>query len=106
MAANRPLNEFVADLVVGSGSNIKQPTSNLYTSTELLTSQKTAADFAQVFLGTRIQCAECYNHPFDRWTMDDYFGLASFFAGMKMKRGIEGREVIVFNNTAEFAFNH
>ncbi|HLQ45175.1 MAG TPA: DUF1549 domain-containing protein, partial [Planctomycetaceae bacterium] len=100
MAANRPLNEFVADLVVGSGSNIKQPTSNLYTSTEPLTPQKTAEDFAQVFLGTRIQCAQCHNHPFDRWTMDDYYGFASFFAGMKMKRGIEGREVIVFNNTA------
>lgn len=98
MAANRPLNEFVADLVVGTGSNIKQPTSNLYTASERLTPQKTAEDFAQVFLGTRIQCAQCHNHPFDRWTMDDYYGFAAFFAGVNLKRGVEGREVVVFNN--------
>lgn len=98
MAANRPLNEFVADLVIGTGSNIKQPTSNLYTASERLTPQKTAEDFAQVFLGTRIQCAQCHNHPFDRWTMDDYYGFAAFFAGVNLKRGVEGREVVVFNN--------
>jgi hypothetical protein len=106
MAKNRPLNEFVADLVVGSGSNLKSPTSNLYTSTERVTPQKTAEDLAQVFLGTRIQCAQCHNHPFDRWTMDDYYGFASFFAGVSMKRGVEGREVIVFNNNAANSVEH
>jgi hypothetical protein len=106
MAANRPLNEFVADLVVGTGSNIKQPTSNLYTASERLTPQKTAEDFAQVFLGTRIQCAQCHNHPFDRWTMDDYYGFAAFFAGVNLKRGVEGREVVVFNNNANNTVDH
>jgi hypothetical protein len=106
MAKNRPLNEFVADLVVGSGSNLKSPTSNLYTSTERITPQKTAEDLAQVFLGTRIQCAQCHNHPFDRWTMDDYYGFTSFFAGVSMKRGVEGREVIVFNNNAANTVEH
>ena len=106
MAVNRPLNEFVADLVVGNGSNIKQPTSNLYTASERLTPQKTAEDFAQTFLGTRIQCSQCHNHPFDRWTLDDYYGFASFFAGVNMKRGVEGREVIVFNNNANNTVEH
>jgi hypothetical protein len=96
--ANRPLNEFVADLLVGSGSNFKQPTANLYTSSDRLTPEKTAEDIAQVFLGTRIQCAQCHNHPFDRWTMDDYYGFSAFFAGVNLKRGVEGREVIVTNN--------
>ena len=106
MGVNRPLNEFVAELVVGSGSNLKQPTSNMYTSVERITPQKTAEDFAQVFLGTRIQCAQCHNHPFDRWTMDDYYGFSSFFAGLNMKRGIEGREVIVFNNNNAQPVDH
>ncbi len=106
MATNRPLNEFVADLVVGNGSNIKQPTSNLYTASERLTPQKTAEDFAQIFLGTRIQCSQCHNHPFDRWTLDDYYGFASFFAGVNMKRGVEGREVVVFNNNANNTVEH
>ncbi len=106
MAVNRPLNEFVAELVVGNGSNIKQPTSNLYTASERLTPQKTAEDFAQTFLGTRIQCSQCHNHPFDRWTLDDYYGFASFFAGVNMKRGVEGREVVVFNNNANNTVEH
>ena len=106
MATNRPLNEFVAELVVGSGSNFKSAPANLYTATERLTPQKTAEDFAQIFLGTRIQCAQCHNHPFDRWTMDDYYGFASFFAGLNMKRGIEGREVIVFNNNNANTVDH
>lgn len=106
MAKNRPLNEFVAELVTGSGSNLRQPPSNLYTSSERLTPQKTAEDLAQVFLGTRIQCAQCHNHPFDRWTMDDYYSFASFFAGVNMKRGVEGREVVIYNNNAANTVEH
>ncbi len=106
VAKNRPLNEFVADLLVGSGSNFKSPTANLYTAGEKLTPQKTAEDVAQVFLGTRIQCAQCHNHPFDRWTMDDYYGFAAFFAGVTLKRGVEGREVVVVNNNAANTVPH
>jgi hypothetical protein len=106
MAENRPLNEMVAELVVGSGSNLQQPTANFYTSAEPVTAMKTAEDFAQVFLGTRIQCAQCHNHPFDQWTMDDYYGFASFFSGVSMRRGIEGREVIVYNNNSAKPVEH
>ena len=106
MAKNRPLNEFVAELVVGSGSNFKSPPANLYTASERLTPQKTAEDIAQVFLGTRIQCAQCHNHPFDRWTMDDYYGFSAFFAGINLKRGSEGREVLVANNNAANTVPH
>ncbi|QEL13418.1 DUF1549 and DUF1553 domain-containing protein [Limnoglobus roseus] len=106
IAANRPLNEFVADLIAGTGSNFKQPTANLYTSAERLTPEKTAEDIAQVFLGTRIQCAQCHNHPFDRWTLDDYYGFSAFFAGVNLKRGVEGREVIVTNNNSANTVAH
>ncbi len=106
MAKNRPLNEFVAELIVGAGSNFKSPPANLYTAAERLTPQKTAEDIAQVFLGTRIQCAQCHNHPFDRWTMDDYYGFSAFFAGVNLKRGVEGREVLVANNNAANTVAH
>jgi len=106
MAQNRPLDQFVSELVVGKGSNIKSPASNLYTAPERLTPLKTAEDVAQVFMGTRIQCAQCHNHPFDRWTMDDYYSFAGFFAGLNMKRGIEGREVVVYNNNSRNTVDH
>ena len=38
------------------------------------------ADTAQVFLGLRLQCAKCHHHPYERWSQDDYYGLAGFFA--------------------------
>lgn len=106
MTRNRPLNEFAAELLVGAGSNFKSAPANLYTAAERLTPQKTAEDIAQVFLGTRIQCSQCHNHPFDRWTLDDYYGFAAFFAGVTLKRGVEGREVLVANNNAANTVPH
>ena len=41
---------------------------------------KLTENAAQIFMGMRIQCAQCHNHPFDRWTMDDYYSFASLFA--------------------------
>src|SRR3954447_16801278 len=46
-------------------------------------------------MGMRIQCAQCHNHPFDRWTQDDYYGFADFFAQVARKPGEDPREVIV-----------
>jgi len=106
MEKNRPLNELAAELLVGKGSNFKSPAANLYTSGEKLTPEKTAEDIAQVFLGIRIQCAQCHNHPFDRWTMDDYYGFSAFFAGVNLRRGSEGRELIVSNNDASNTVAH
>ena len=48
-------------------------------------------------MGMRIQCAQCHNHPFDRWTMDDYYSFAAFFAQIGRKPGADPRETIVFN---------
>jgi hypothetical protein len=44
---------------------------------------------ARVFLGSRLQCANCHNHPFDRWTQDDYHGLAAVFAGVERGRTVQ-----------------
>jgi hypothetical protein len=48
-------------------------------------------------MGMRIQCSQCHNHPFDRWTQDDYYGFASFFAQVGRKPGEDPRETIVFD---------
>jgi hypothetical protein len=53
---------------------------------------------AQVFMGMRIQCAQCHNHPFDRWTMNDYYGFAAFFSQIGRKGTDDPRETIVFNS--------
>ncbi len=103
MRSSRPLNEMVAEMVAASGSNLQNGPVNLYTMMvhkPRLEPKAFAADFSQVFLGIQIQCAECHNHPFDRWTMDDYYGFVSFFTGMQRKPGIEPREKRVFYDTS------
>jgi len=101
MAMNRPLNEFVADQVTGTGSNLTNGPANLYTMLvhdPRFIPKNFASDFSQLFTGVRIQCAECHNHPFDRWTQDDYYGWVSFFTGIQRKLGVEPREFYIYNN--------
>lgn len=109
MREGRPLNEFVAEMVSASGSNLSNGPVNLYTMmvhAPRLDPKAFSADFSQVFLGVQIQCAECHNHPFDRWTMDDYYGFVSFFTGMERKPGVEPRERRIFYNTAAAPARH
>jgi len=99
MRSGRPLNEFVAEMVPASGSNLSNGPANLYTMLvhkPRFEPKSFAADFSQVFLGIQIQCAECHNHPFDRWTQDDYYGFVSFFTGIRRKPGVEPRERRIF----------
>jgi hypothetical protein len=73
----KPLNELARELIAGRGSTYADPPANFYRA--LRDPQARAEAVAQVFLGVRLQCARCHNHPFDRWTQDDYYGLAAFF---------------------------
>jgi|GEM_PF-92876 len=106
VAANAPADEMVHALVTGSGSNLHTPASNYYTSSERIDAKKRAENFAQQFLGTRIQCAQCHNHPFDRWTMDDYYGFTSFFEGIALKSGADAREFYVSYNARMQSSEH
>ncbi len=94
-ANNVPIDKIVRDLIASSGGVFETPATNFYQVER--DTLKTAENVAQVFMGIRTQCAQCHNHPFDRWTMDDYYGFASFFSQIGRKNGEDYREVIVFN---------
>jgi hypothetical protein len=79
----RPLNEFARELLAGRGSTYSHPAANYYRA--LRDPQARAEATAQVFLGLRLQCARCHNHPFDRWTQDDYHSLAACFARVQYR---------------------
>lgn len=87
IAAGRPLDQFVRDLVTGVGSTFEHPPANYYRANrDPATRGETTA---RLFLGTRLQCAKCHNHPFDRWTQDDYYQWASLFSQIDYKIGEE-----------------
>jgi len=99
----RPLDAVIREMVAASGSNLNDPPTNLYTMLVhrgKIEPKALAADFSQLFLGVQIQCAECHNHPFDRWTMDDYYGFVSFFTGVSRKNTADPREKRIFFDPA------
>ncbi len=96
LSKNMPMDQMVQELLGASGGTFKNPATNFYqTTTETL---PLTENVAQVFMGMRIQCAQCHNHPFDRWTQDDYYGFAAFFAQIGRKGAEDYRETIVFNS--------
>jgi hypothetical protein len=59
---------------------------------------KVVENIAQVFMGMRIQCAQCHNHPFDRWTMNDYYGFQAFIMQVGRKQTDDPQEVVIYNS--------
>jgi hypothetical protein len=90
------IDKIVQEVVSATGGTFENPATS-YFQTET-TPQLLAENVAQAFLGTRIQCAQCHNHPFDRWTMDDYYGFAAFFSQVGYKQAQDPREITVFNS--------
>jgi hypothetical protein len=83
IAAGKPLNEFAREVIAGRGSTYANPAANFYRALRDPYARSEAV--AQVFLGVRLQCARCHNHPFDRWTQHDYHSLAAFFARVQYR---------------------
>ncbi len=83
IAANKPIDRFISEMIVARGSTYENPAANFYRANRSADVRAEAA--AQLFLGTRMQCAKCHNHPFDRWTQNDYYGFAAFFAPIDYK---------------------
>ena len=91
---NTPMDKFVRDLITADGSSYKNPAANYYRISR--DPENSTETTAQLFLGVRIQCAKCHNHPFERWTQDDYYGFAAFFSRVRYKKGSLPDDEVVF----------
>ncbi|MFP6584193.1 MAG: DUF1549 domain-containing protein, partial [Candidatus Hydrogenedentota bacterium] len=93
---NRPMDQLVRDLLSAEGGNFSSPQSNFY----LIERDQNlmAENVAQVFMGIRMQCSQCHNHPFDRWTMDDYYSFSAFFSQIGRKQSSDPRETIIYDS--------
>ncbi len=88
------MDQLVRELLTADGSTFKNPAANYY---RISRDPETAVETtAQLFLGVRIQCAKCHNHPFERWTQDDYYGFAAFFSQIGRKKGNLPDEEVVY----------
>ncbi|MDC0935498.1 DUF1549 and DUF1553 domain-containing protein [Pirellulales bacterium] len=77
IATNMPYDDFVRQLLLAEGDTFENPPANYYrAAADTLDCTETTA---QTFLGLRMKCAKCHNHPYERWTQDNYYGLGAFF---------------------------
>ncbi len=83
IARDKPLDQFARELIAARGSTYLEPAANYYRAMRdpIMRAESTA----QIFLGTRLQCSKCHNHPFDRWTQDDYYSWANLFARVEYR---------------------
>lgn len=92
--SNLPWDRLARDIVTASGSTIDNGAANyfvLHKDAKLLNEATTLT-----FLGLSIGCAQCHDHPLERWTLDDYYGMANLFARVRSKDGAVDGESIVF----------
>ena len=125
IAKNRPYDEFVRDLLTASGrttlaqldeNDLPQQLQNRPGAKRIVqlvnsATPNPAASYyviakdpldvtsatSQIFLGVRIECARCHNHPFEKWTQSDYYGLAAFLSGIQSVGGNQVPNVVSFN---------
>ena len=95
VATNKPYNEFVYELMTASGSTLENPPANYYRIAR--EPREVMENMTQVFVGTRFVCAQCHDHPFEKWTQTQYYQLSSFFGGVGRKGGKKGEEEVIYD---------
>jgi len=93
---DRPYNQMVSELLVSQGNLYYEPTANFYFVSRKLDPGDVATHISQAFLGVRLECARCHNHPFEKWTQDDFYGFAAFFSRLDTKFVHAGSESNVY----------
>ncbi len=95
---------MVRELLTARGSSYENPAANFFRVTR--DAKPTMEKTTQVFLGVRMVCAQCHDHPFERWTQNQYYEMAAFFAAVGVRPGYEVGEEIVFDQRQDFEMKH
>ena len=94
VAANKPWNEFAREVVTAKGNTLDNGAANYFVLHK--DPQQLNEATSITFLGMSITCARCHDHPLERWTLDDYYGMANLFARVRLKDGDADGESVVF----------
>src|SRR5262249_39071442 len=90
--------EMVREIITAEGSTFTEGPANYFMVAR--NAQDWAETTSQLFLGVRIGCAKCHHHPFEKWSQDDYAGMAAFFVRLGTKGsqefGLFGKEQVVY----------
>jgi hypothetical protein len=89
---NMPFDQFARDIVTASGETFRDGPANFYRA--LATPIEQAKSISQLFLGVRIDCAQCHHHPNERWSQDDFYSMAAYFARVRRKGSTEFEQIV------------
>ncbi|BBO32041.1 hypothetical protein PLANPX_1653 [Lacipirellula parvula] len=101
VAENRPYDQFVHEIFTAAGSNREHPAGSYFKA--LRTPDLMAETSTQVFLGVRFNCNKCHDHPFEKWTQDNYYGWAAYFADVKLEKDPASGDRTVAGSAVEAA---
>jgi hypothetical protein len=104
VAKNQPYDHMVRELLTARGSTYENPAANFYRVTR--DPKPTMEKTTQVFLGVRMVCAQCHDHPFERWTQNQYYEMAAFFSAVGLRPGYEVGEEILYDQRQDFDMKH
>jgi hypothetical protein len=104
VSANKPYDKMVHELLTSKGSSYDDPAANYFRTTR--EPKPTMEKTTQVFLGVRMVCAQCHDHPFERWTQNQYYQMAAFFSAVGLRPGYEVGEEIIYNKRADYEMKH
>jgi hypothetical protein len=104
IAQNKPYDRMVREMLTARGSSYDSPEANFFRVTR--DPKPTMEKTTQVFLGVRMVCAQCHDHPFERWTQNQYYEMASFFSAVGIRPGYEVGEEIIFDQRQDFEMKH
>lgn len=98
-AANRPYDEMAREILTAQGPVQGEGPAAFFKTLDA--PEVTSRAVSQLFLGVRIECAQCHHHPSERWSQDDYAGLAGFFSGITVKKLPDGTDSVVARGGAD-----
>jgi len=104
IATNKPYDKMVRELLTSRGSSYEDPAGNYFRATR--EPKPTMEKTTQVFMGVRLVCAQCHDHPFERWTQNQYFQMSAFFSAVGLRPGYEIGEEIVFDQRTDYEMKH
>ena len=104
LALNKPYDQMARELITARGSTFQNPPANFFRFTR--DPKVEMETTTQLFLGVRMVCAQCHDHPFEQWTQNQYFQLTAFFGGVGIRDGLDSNEEIIFEKRDEREIKH
>ena len=104
IASNKSYDKMARELLTSRGSSYDDPAANYFRTTR--EPKPTMEKTTQVFLGVRMVCAQCHDHPFEKWTQNQYYQMAAFFSVVGLRPGYEVGEEIIYDQRADYEMKH